>query len=260
MPHTWTVSTGYTCGIVVTSISVAPFSYCITERTFTENLFKYHGEAFHSSFYFLHHRAAVSLWMGIVWLRDIHCLLNEFNERTTEQRLIQAAFYSVSSVRLCFNFLFMGRFAVRIFEPCWSIARRSAITTFRPYQAPLRQLLVVLFDLYLELFICCPGNILFVYYVAFTNGGCAGMTILTQTCMIEHACCLRTKMDSAFTDWIISWSPIRRLSKDLCRRYHEHEGSWCQVRNLNSLQPAASRGGVEEGVAYVPTPPLRSSE
>ena len=52
----------------------------------------------------------------------------------------------------------------------------------------------------LELFMRYPGNISFVYYLAFTNGGCAGMTILTQTCMIEHACCLRTEMDSALTD------------------------------------------------------------
>jgi len=100
---------------------------------FTENLFTYHGEAFHSSFYFLHHRAAVSLWMGIVWLRDIHCLLYEFNERTTEQRLIQAAFYPVSSVRFCFNFLFMGEIrspnlrAVQINHKRAAPLRRSAL-------------------------------------------------------------------------------------------------------------------------------------
>jgi len=228
---------------------------------FKENLFTYYGEAFHSSFHFLYHRAAVSLWMGIVWLWDIHCLLYEFNERTTEQRLIQAAFYSVSCVRFCFDFLFHGGDSQSESSSHADQSQtRSAITTFRPNRAPIRHLLVVLFDLHLELFICSPGNILFVYYLAFTNGGCAGMTILTQTCMIEHACCLRTKMDSAFTDWTISWSPIRRLSKNSCRRYHEHEDSWCQVRNLSSLLPAASRGGVEKGTAYVPTLPLRSSE
>lgn len=71
--------------------------------------------------------------MGIVWLRDIHCLLYEFNERTTEQRLIQAAFYPVSSVRFCFNFLFMGEIrspnlrAVQINHKRAAPLRRSAL-------------------------------------------------------------------------------------------------------------------------------------
>jgi len=71
--------------------------------------------------------------MGIVWLRDIHCLLNEFNERITEQRLILAAFYSVSCVRFCLNFLFMGEIrspnlrAVQINHKRAAPLRRSAL-------------------------------------------------------------------------------------------------------------------------------------
>ena len=49
------------CDIVVTSISEHLSATASRKGHFTENLFTYHGEAFHSSFYFLHYRAAVSL-------------------------------------------------------------------------------------------------------------------------------------------------------------------------------------------------------
>ena len=199
--------------ISVTSISVYFPATALRKDNlqFTENLFTYHGEAFHSSFYFLHYRAA-SLCMGhsVTTRNSLPTLRIQWeNSKAT---IDPSNIYSVSCIRFCFCFLFMGEIrspnlrAMQINHERAAPQRRSATPLFKHLR------------------------------FNFWNG--------LHFYWLYH--------------FIITYQKI--VEEYMYRKYHEHEDSWCQLRNLSPLLPAASRGGVKEGTAYVPTLPPRSSE
>jgi hypothetical protein len=128
--------------ISVTSISVYFPATALRKDNlqFTENLFTYHGEAFHSSFYFLHYRAA-SLCMGhsVTTRNSLPTLRIQWeNSKAT---IDPSNIYSVSCIRFCFCFLFMGEIRSPNLRAMQINHERAAPQRNTPFQALTLQLL-----------------------------------------------------------------------------------------------------------------------